>query len=138
MSASASASEDMYVLKRNGEREIVAFDKILQRIKKIGQEANIRINYTALVMKVIDQLYDGISTTKIDELKDLLYNFLGDDAIMTLKEEQRCIPKNRFRKNYEYFLWAQGANTPMNPNTTGDAGRLIKRRVRGHHHRVNV
>jgi ribonucleoside-diphosphate reductase alpha chain len=60
--------EEMYVTKRSGEREIVAFDKILQRIKKLGQEANIRINYTALVMKVIDQLYDGISTTKIDEL----------------------------------------------------------------------
>jgi ribonucleoside-diphosphate reductase alpha chain len=59
---------DMYVTKRSGEREIVAFDKILQRIKKLGQEANIRINYTTLVMKVIDQLYDGISTTKIDEL----------------------------------------------------------------------
>ena len=60
--------EEMYVTKRSGDREIVAFDKILQRIKKLGQEANIRINYTTLVMKVIDQLYDGISTTKIDEL----------------------------------------------------------------------
>lgn len=58
----------MYVTKRSGEREIVAFDKILQRIKKLGQEAGIKINYTTLVMKVIDQLYDGISTTKIDEL----------------------------------------------------------------------
>ena len=31
-------------------------------------EADIKINYTALAMKVIDQLYDKISTTKIDEL----------------------------------------------------------------------
>ena len=60
--------EEMYVTKRNGQREIVSFDKILTRIKKIGQEANIKLNYTSLVMKVIDQLYDGISTTKIDEL----------------------------------------------------------------------
>lgn len=60
--------EDMFVLKRNGQREIVAFDKILKRIKKVGLEANIKINYTSLAMKVIDQLYDGISTTKIDEL----------------------------------------------------------------------
>ena len=63
--------EEMYVTKRNGEQEIVSFDKILNRIKKLGQgtkEANIKINYTGLVMKVIDQLYDGISTTKIDEL----------------------------------------------------------------------
>ena len=60
--------EEMNVIKRNGEKEIVSFDKILQRIKKTGLEANIHINYTALAMKVIDQLYDGISTTQIDEL----------------------------------------------------------------------
>ena len=60
--------DEMFVTKRNGKREIVSFDKILTRIKKIGAEADIKINYTSLVMKVIDQLYDGISTTKIDEL----------------------------------------------------------------------
>ena len=59
---------DMFVTKRNGHREIMSFDKILKRIKKVGQEANVKINYTSLTMKVIDQLYDGISTTKIDEL----------------------------------------------------------------------
>jgi ribonucleotide reductase alpha subunit len=59
---------DMRVTKRNGDLEITSFDKILQRIKKLGQEANIQINYTSLAMKVIDQLYDKIPTTKIDEL----------------------------------------------------------------------
>jgi len=63
-----SQDDEMYVTKRDGKQEIVAFDKILTRIKKLGQEANIKLNYTSLVMKVIDQLYDGISTTKIDEL----------------------------------------------------------------------
>jgi ribonucleoside-diphosphate reductase alpha subunit len=63
-----SQEEEMYVVKRNGEREVVSFDKILQRIKKCGMEVGIKINYTSLVMKVIDQLFDGISTTKIDEL----------------------------------------------------------------------
>ncbi len=59
---------NMYVTKRNGQLEEIAFDKILNRIKKLGQEANIHINYQQLTMKVIDQLYDKISTTKIDEL----------------------------------------------------------------------
>ena len=61
-------NDEMNVLKRDGNLEVVSFDKILNRIKKIGMEVDIKINYTALVMKVIDQLYDGISTTKIDEL----------------------------------------------------------------------
>ena len=60
--------EEMYVVKRNNSREIVSFNKILQRIKKIGNEINVKINFTSLAMKVIDQLYDGITTTKIDEL----------------------------------------------------------------------
>ena len=61
-------SFSMRVTKRNGELEEIAFDKILNRIKKLGQEANIHINYQQLAMKVIDQLYDTISTTKIDDL----------------------------------------------------------------------
>jgi ribonucleotide reductase alpha subunit len=59
---------EMRVIKRNGDLEDLAFDKILNRIKNLGQEANIQINYQSLVMKVIDQLYDRIPTSKIDEL----------------------------------------------------------------------
>ena len=59
---------DMSVTKRNGNIEPVSFDKILNRIKKIGQEVSIKINYTSLAMKVIDQIYDKINTTKIDEI----------------------------------------------------------------------
>jgi ribonucleotide reductase alpha subunit len=59
---------EMRVTKRNGELQEVAFDKILERVKKLGHEAGIHINYSSLVMKVIDQLYDKIPTTKIDEL----------------------------------------------------------------------
>jgi len=61
-------SNEMRVTKRNGQLQEVSFDKILQRVKKLGQEANIQINYSSLVMKVIDQLYDTIPATKIDEL----------------------------------------------------------------------
>jgi ribonucleotide reductase alpha subunit len=59
---------EMRVTKRNGQLEDISFDKILNRVKKIGQEVNIQINYSSLAMKVIDQLYDTIPTCKIDEL----------------------------------------------------------------------
>jgi len=59
---------EMRVTKRNGELQDISFDKILERVKKLGQEAKININYSSLVMKVIDQLYDKIPTSKIDEL----------------------------------------------------------------------
>ena len=58
----------MRVTKRSGELKDISFDKILNRIKKLGVEANINVNYSSITIKVIDQLYDKIPTTKIDEL----------------------------------------------------------------------
>ena len=59
---------NMNVVKRDGTIENISFDKILNRVKKLGCEADININYSSLVIKIIDQLYDNIPTTKIDEL----------------------------------------------------------------------
>jgi len=61
-------SVEMRVKKRNGSLQDIRFDKIFNRIKKLGSEVGIQINYSALTMKVIDQIYDKIETTKIDEL----------------------------------------------------------------------
>ena len=64
----SSKEIEMRVIKRDGTLQDISFDKILQRVKKLGQEAGIQINYSSFVMKVIDQLYDMIPTEKIDEL----------------------------------------------------------------------
>lgn len=63
-------SVEMRVVKRNGEIQDVEFDKILRRMKKLGADAEppILLNFSGLAMKVIDQLYDRISTSAIDEL----------------------------------------------------------------------
>ena len=60
--------QEMRVKKRDGSYQEIRFDKILTRVKKIAAQAGVIINFSALVMKIIDQLYDGIPTTKIDEL----------------------------------------------------------------------
>ena len=62
--------QEMRVLKRDGILQEVSFDKILQRVKKLGAECipPLSINYSQLIMKVIDQLYDKIPTYVIDEL----------------------------------------------------------------------
>jgi ribonucleoside-diphosphate reductase alpha subunit len=59
---------EMKVTKRNGGLEDLAFDKILNRIRNLGKEVDIHINYQSLIMKVIEQLYNKIPTSKIDEL----------------------------------------------------------------------
>ena len=58
----------MHVKKRDGSFQEVKFDKILTRVKKMGIQAGVSINFSALVIKIIDQLYDLIPTTKIDDL----------------------------------------------------------------------
>tara|TARA_E500000331_G_scaffold48535_1_gene41585 strand:+ start:1922 stop:4357 length:2436 start_codon:yes stop_codon:yes gene_type:complete len=61
--------EDLFVKKRSGNMEAISFDKILVRVRKIGEESSLKdVKYSALVMKIIDQLYNGIETSKIDEL----------------------------------------------------------------------
>ena len=54
------------VTKRNGTKESISFDKILNRIKSLGD--GLSINFTSLAKKIIDRLYDEIPTTLIDEL----------------------------------------------------------------------
>ena len=42
--------------------------KFLKRVKNLGNQFRLNIPYSMLVMKVIDQLYNNISTELIDEL----------------------------------------------------------------------
>ena len=69
MRNSKSIDLEMHVIKRNGKKEAISFDKILKRIKSLGKKFNLQhIIFAQLTIKVIDQLYDNIQTTKIDEL----------------------------------------------------------------------
>ena len=66
------SERETFVLKRNGSREDVSFDKILHRVRSLcegiaGHEP-LHINAGQLVLKIMDQFYSGISTSKIDEL----------------------------------------------------------------------
>ena len=57
----------MYVLKRNGEREEVSFDKIIKRIQKYAKDLT-KVNAIELAQQIIAQIFNGIPTHKIDEL----------------------------------------------------------------------
>ena len=65
-----ASNEELNVVKRNGEVEVLSFDKILQRVKHLGtnQTPTLNVNYSQLVMKIVDQLYNNIPTHVIDEL----------------------------------------------------------------------
>ncbi|MBP7556844.1 MAG: ribonucleoside-diphosphate reductase subunit alpha [Chitinophagaceae bacterium] len=59
----------MYVIKRNNKRESVKFDKITARIEKLCYGLDRRfVNSIDVAKKVIEGLYDGVTTTELDNL----------------------------------------------------------------------
>ena len=58
----------MYVVKRDGRREAVKFDKITARIKKLCYGLNPLVTPEKVAMKVIEGLYDGVTTSELDNL----------------------------------------------------------------------
>lgn len=59
----------MLVLKRDGRRESVKFDKITARVEKLCYGLDPKfINPVEVAMKVINGLYDGVSTQELDNL----------------------------------------------------------------------
>ena len=58
----------MYVVKRDGKQEAVKFDKITARIVKMCYGLDPLVSPEAVAMKVIEGLFDGVTTTELDNL----------------------------------------------------------------------
>ena len=59
----------MEVIKRDGSKQPILFDKISERIRKLAHmDPILSIDIPRLVIHIISQLHDQISTSKIDEL----------------------------------------------------------------------
>ena len=59
----------MQVIKRSGKRENVSFDKITARVKKLCYGLSQQyVDSIEIAKKVIQGLYDGVSTTELDNL----------------------------------------------------------------------
>ena len=58
----------MYVIKRDGRKEPVKFDKITARVKKLCYGLNPIVQPEMVAMKVIEGLFDGVSTSELDNL----------------------------------------------------------------------
>jgi ribonucleoside-diphosphate reductase alpha chain len=59
----------MFVVKRDGKRESVKFDKITARVQKLSYGLEpIHVDPVQVAMKVIEGLYDGVTTSELDNL----------------------------------------------------------------------
>lgn len=58
----------MFVIKRNGKKEPVKFDKVTARIQKLCYGLSPMINLIDVAKKTIEGIYDGVPTTELDNL----------------------------------------------------------------------
>jgi ribonucleoside-diphosphate reductase alpha chain len=58
----------MYVIKRDGRKELMMFDKITARIRKLCYGLNELVDPLKVAMRVIEGLYDGVTTSELDNL----------------------------------------------------------------------
>ncbi|MEC7264127.1 MAG: ribonucleoside-diphosphate reductase subunit alpha [Bacteroidota bacterium] len=58
----------MYVVKRDGRKEPIMFDKITARVRKLCYGLNSLVDPVKVAMRVIEGLYDGVTTSELDNL----------------------------------------------------------------------
>ncbi|HIF48491.1 MAG TPA: ribonucleoside-diphosphate reductase subunit alpha [Cytophagales bacterium] len=58
----------MYVVKRDGHKEPIMFDKITSRVRKLCYSLNELVDPVKVSMRVIEGLYDGVTTSELDNL----------------------------------------------------------------------
>ena len=58
----------MYVEKRDGRKEPIMFDKITARVRKLCYGLNDLVDPVKVAMRVIEGLYDGVTTSELDNL----------------------------------------------------------------------
>ena len=58
----------MFVVKRDGHKEPIMFDKITARVRKLCYSLNTLVDPVKVSMRVIEGLYDGVTTSELDNL----------------------------------------------------------------------
>ena len=58
----------MFVVKRDGHKEPIMFDKITFRVRKLCYSLNSLVDPVRVSMRVIEGLYDGVTTSELDNL----------------------------------------------------------------------
>jgi ribonucleoside-diphosphate reductase alpha chain len=85
----------MQVVKRDGRRVDVSFDKVLQRITRASK--GLSVNPAAVAREVLSQIYDGVKTTELDEFAATLCANLSTEhpdyatlaAVLTISNHQK-------------------------------------------------
>ncbi|KAK6746040.1 hypothetical protein RB195_012264 [Necator americanus] len=121
-----------YVVKRDGRKETVHFDKITARIQKLAYNLNMDyVDPVLVAMKVIGGLYKGVSTVELDNLAAETaasmttqhpdYAILAARiAVSNLHKKTGKVFSEVMKKLYEFRHPSTGEHSPMISKTTYD------------------
>ncbi len=114
----------MHVIKRNGKKETIKFDKVTARIEKLSYSLSPLVNAIDVAKKVIEGIYDGVPTTELDNLAAETAASLAtkhpDYAILASRIAISNLHKNTvksfsdtMRKMYNYVDKSNGKKSPL-------------------------
>jgi ribonucleoside-diphosphate reductase alpha chain len=114
----------MFVIKRNGKKEPVKFDKVTARIEKLSYSLSPLVDVHEVARKTIAGIYDGVPTTELDNLAAetaaSLTTTHPDYAILASRIAVSNLHKNTtksfsaaMRKLYEYCDPVTGKKLPL-------------------------
>jgi ribonucleoside-diphosphate reductase alpha chain len=113
-----------FVIKRNGKKESVKFDKVTARIEKLSYGLSPMVNAINVAKKTIEGIYEGVPTTELDNLAAETAASLTithpDYAILASRMAVSNLHKNTvksfsetMRKLYNYVDKASGHKLPL-------------------------
>ncbi|MCW3125140.1 MAG: ribonucleoside-diphosphate reductase [Bacteroidetes bacterium] len=113
-----------YVIKRNGKKESVKFDKVTARIEKLSYSLSPMVNVIEVAKKTIEGIYEGVPTTELDNLAAetaaSLTTTHPDYAILASRIAVSNLHKNTIksfsdtmRNLYNYVDSASGKKLPL-------------------------
>lgn len=114
----------MFVIKRNGKKESVKFDKVTARLEKLSYGLSPMVNVIDVAKKTIEGIYEGVATTELDNLAAETAASLTithpDYAILASRVAVSNLHKNTvksfsdtMRKLYNYVDTATGKHLPL-------------------------
>ncbi len=115
----------MYVITRSGEKEPIKFDKITERIEILAQDLDSKfIDSSIIAKKVIEGIYDCITTRELDQLAAETAAYLstqhpdysalaGRIAVSNLHKETRGCFSENIKAMYHYVNPTTGEHSPL-------------------------
>ncbi len=112
----------MYVIKRDGRKEQIMFDKITARVRKLCYGLNELVDPLKVTMRVIEGLYDGVTTSELDnlaaEIAATMTTAHPDYARLAARISVSNLHKNT-KKTFSEVM--EDLYTYVNPRTSKDA-----------------